>query len=254
MSEGEQQSKETFKVRDVGSDGGSKWRVYTALMTGERGFWALLKYEIIVSFIGAVPGALGLALRKMLYPKVLGHVGRGVAFGRNVVIRHGKKIRIGDNVIVDDNCVLDAKGDDDSGIAIGDNVFVGRNTIVYCKGGTIVLGNNVNIGVNCDIYAKNHVAIGDNTMIAAYCYIMSGGQYDYASDVPFYEQNSFSRGETRIGEACWLGAKVVVQDAVSIGDRSVVGAGAVVTKHIPEACVAVGVPAQVVSKTRSDNE
>lgn len=254
MSEHEQKPKETFKVRDVGSGGGARWRTYTALMTGERSFWALVKYEFIVSFIGAVPGALGLALRKALFPKVLGHVGRGVVFGRNVTIRHGKKIRIGDNVIVDDNCVLDAKGDDDSGITIGDNAFVGRNTIVYCKGGTIILGNNVNVGVNCDIYAKNHVAIGDNTMIAAYCYIMSGGQYDYTSDVPFYEQNSVSRGETRIGEACWLGAKVVVQDAVSIGDRSVIGAGAVVTKSVPEYSVAVGVPAQVVSKTQSNKE
>ena len=58
-----------------------------------------------------VPGALGLALRKTLYPLLLGACGRGVVFGQNVVLRHPHKIRIGDNVVIDDNCLLDAKGD-----------------------------------------------------------------------------------------------------------------------------------------------
>ena len=58
-----------------------------------------------------VPGALGLALRKTLYPLLLGACGRNVVFGQNVVLRHPHKIRIGDNVVIDDNCLLDAKGD-----------------------------------------------------------------------------------------------------------------------------------------------
>jgi acetyltransferase-like isoleucine patch superfamily enzyme len=43
-----------------------------------------------------------------------------------------------------------------------------------------------------------------------------------------------------------LGAKVVVLDGVSVGERAVLGAGAVVTKNIPSHTVAVGVPAKVV--------
>ena len=148
-------------------------------------------------------------------------------------------------MIIDDNCVIDAKGESNAGIRIGNNVFIGRNTIVYCKDGEIEIGDNVNIGVNCVIYAKNKVVIGRHAMIAAYCYVMSGGQYDYASEVPFSKQDSFSRGETHIGESCWLGAKVVVQDAVKIGTRSVIGAGAVVTRDIPRESVATGVPAKV---------
>ncbi|MEM1261945.1 MAG: DapH/DapD/GlmU-related protein [Pseudomonadota bacterium] len=239
------ESEESYKVRDIGKAGRSRWRTYTELMTGESRFFALLKYELIVSFFGAVPGALGLALRKTFYPSILGSVGKNVVFGRNVIIRHGSKINIGSDVIFDDNCVIDAKGGPDSRITIGNGVFVGRNTIVYTKGGEIEIGDNVNIGVNCDIYSKNRVSIGENTMVAAYCYIMSGGQYDYQSETPFYQQNSSSRGPTEIGNSCWLGAKVTVQDNVTIGARAVVGAGAVVTKNIPEASVAIGVPARV---------
>ncbi len=68
----------------------------------------------------AVPGALGLALRRTCYPWLLGRCGRNVVFGQNVVLRHPHKIRIGDNVVIDDNCLLDAKGDTNEGITIGE--------------------------------------------------------------------------------------------------------------------------------------
>ena len=89
-----------------------------------------------------VPGALGLALRKWLYPTLLGACGRNVIFGQNVVLRHPHKIRIGDNVMIDDQCLLDAKGTANAGITIGSGVFVGRNTILSCKNGDIVLGED----------------------------------------------------------------------------------------------------------------
>ncbi len=73
-------------------------------------------------------GALGLALRKALYPLLLGSCGRNVVFGQNVVLRHPHKIHIGSNVVVDDNCLLDAKGESNRGIRIGSGVFIGRNT------------------------------------------------------------------------------------------------------------------------------
>ena len=53
------------------------------------------KYELIVIVAQARAGALGLALRKMLYPRLLGSCGRNVVFGQNVVLRHPHKIHIG---------------------------------------------------------------------------------------------------------------------------------------------------------------
>ncbi|MBN1672979.1 MAG: hypothetical protein JXR37_18180 [Kiritimatiellae bacterium] len=55
-----------------------------------------------------------------------------------------------------------------------------------------------------------------------------------------------TKGPLTIGPNCWLGARVTVLDAANIGERCVIGAGAVVTKPIPPDSVAVGIPAKVV--------
>ena len=124
-----------------------------------------------------VPGALGFALRKLLYPSLLGACGRNVIFGQNVVLRHPHKIRIGDNVVIDDNCLLDAKGDSNQGITIGSGVFVGRNTILSCKNGDIEIEDGANIGFNCELFSASRVSVGRDTLLAAYCYLI-GGDHD----------------------------------------------------------------------------
>ena len=53
-----------------------------------------------------------------------------------------------------------------------------------------------------------------------------------------------------IGEDCWLGAGVIVCPGVTIGARSVIGAGSVVAKDIPADSMAVGNPARVIRKLR----
>ena len=55
-------------------------------------------------------------------------------------------------------------------------------------------------------------------------------------------------GWTRIGRATWVGIGATVRDRITIGERSIIGAGAVVVKDIPEGVVAYGVPAKVVSE------
>src|SRR5918993_6024487 len=117
----------------------SKRQRYADLVVGEAGLWPLIRYELVMLLSSWVPGALGLFLRSKLYPLILGAVGRNVAFGQNVVLRHPRKIVIGDNVVVDDQCCLDAKGTDNRGIVVGNGVFVGRNTILSCKNGDIIV-------------------------------------------------------------------------------------------------------------------
>ena len=102
---------------------------YQDLALGSDSVWYLLKYELIMLFSSWVPGALGLVMRKFLYPFVLGSVGRNVVFGQGVTIRHGLKIHIGDGVIVDDGAVLDAKGGANKGIQIGANT-IDRKSVV----------------------------------------------------------------------------------------------------------------------------
>src|SRR5438105_9815302 len=117
---------------------------YQDLVVGSRDLGRLILYELVVTFTSWVPGALGLALRRVAYPWVLGAVGRNVVFGQGVVLRHPAKIQIGNDVTIDDHVVLDAKGKANRGITIGHGVFVGRGTILSCKDGDIVLEDEVN--------------------------------------------------------------------------------------------------------------
>jgi acetyltransferase-like isoleucine patch superfamily enzyme len=230
---------------------GSAREKYSALIVGRPGLGALLKYELVVLAAQAVPGALGLALRKVLYPYLLGSCGRNVVFGQNVVLRHPHKIRIGDDVVIDDNCLLDAKGEGNEGIRIGSGVFVGRNTILSCKNGDIELGDGANVGFNCEIFSASRVVVGADTLLAAYVYLMAG-EHDFGDrEKPVIDQARRSVGIT-VGAGAWIGAGARVLDAVTIGDRAVVGTSAVVRGDVPPGATAVGIPARVLPKTGSE--
>jgi acetyltransferase-like isoleucine patch superfamily enzyme len=229
------------------SPGQSAREKYAALVVGRPGWGALLQYELVQQISQNVAGAVGLALRKVMFPWLLGACGRNVIFGQNVVLRHPHKIRIGDNVVIDDNCLLDAKGDANGGIAIGSGVFIGRNTILSCKNGDIELADGANIGFNCEIFSASRVSIGRDTLLAAYCYII-GGDHDFSeASEAILAQGRRSAG-VWVGAGAWLGAGAKILDGVTIGDRAIIGAGAVVRDAVPEAAVAVGVPARVIGQ------
>jgi acetyltransferase-like isoleucine patch superfamily enzyme len=218
---------------------------YSALVVGKPGWAALLRYELAVMLSHSVPGALGLALRRVFYPMLLGACGRGVVFGHQVTLRHPHKIRVGSDVVVDDHCLIDAKGDHNSGISIGNGVFIGRNSILSCKNGAIDIGDGANIGFNCEIFSAGRVTVGANVLIAAYCYLI-GGDHDFSDETrPVLHQGRKARGVT-IGEGAWLGAGAKILDGVCIGSGAIIGAGAVVRESVPDRAIAVGVPARIV--------
>jgi acetyltransferase-like isoleucine patch superfamily enzyme len=227
----------------------SKAARYADLVVGERGWWALVRHELVMLAASWVPGALGLALRAWLYPWLLGACGRNVSFGANVVLRHPGKIRIGDDVAIDDGCVLDAKGTGNAGIRIGSRVFLGRNTLLACKEGDIVLEDGVNVSYNCTIFSASLVRVGAETLLAAYCYLVGGGHDFDRVDVPVVHQGRPSRGIT-VGPAGWLGAGAIVLDGVTIGPSAIVGAHAVVTQDVPPFAIVAGAPARVVRDRR----
>ena len=219
---------------------------YTELVIGRPGIGALLKYEFIVTLAQPRAGALGLALRKALYPWLLGSCGRNVVFGQNVVLRHPHKIHIGSNVVVDDNCLIDAKGETNRGIRIGDGVFIGRNTILSCKNGDIELGDGANIGFNCEVFSASRVTIGRSVLMAAYGYVI-GGDHDFSDPAKAVLAQSRTSAGVVIGDGVWMGAGAKILDGVEIGALAVIGAGAVVRENVPASAIAVGIPARVVA-------
>ena len=213
---------------------------YKDIFVGRRGPIAFLQYELL-TWLSSVSGALGYALRKALYPSMLGEVGKGAVFGRYLTFRHPHKIHIGAGVVIDDFAVLDAKGEENDGISVGENAYIGRNAILSCKEGSIRLGDCTNVSANCTLLSETEITLGRYCFLAGNCYLVAGGNHSF-TDVskPIMLQPSLAKGGIHIGDDVWLGAGVIVLDGVTIGSHSVVGAGSVVSGPLPEYAFARG--------------
>ncbi len=236
----------------MGASGRSPLRKYQDLVIGNRRLGRLLLHELVVVLSSWVPGAVGLLLRKIMYPWLLGAVGRNVVFGQGVVLRHPRKIRLADDVAVDDLVLLDAKGTGNHGIDIGHGVFLGRGTILCCKDGDIVLGDHTNLGFHCEVFSGSRVTVGRHGLFAAYVYLVGGGHEFERADVAVIEQARSSKGIT-LGDNVWLGTGAKVLDGVRLGSNVVVGANGVVTSDLPDGAVAAGVPARIL-RTRDQTD
>jgi acetyltransferase-like isoleucine patch superfamily enzyme len=231
--------------------GKSSREKYAELVVGRPGMAALIKHELIVMLAQARSGAAGLAMRKALYPILLGSCGRNVVFGQNVVLRHPHKVHIGSNVVIDDNCLIDAKGETNRGIRIGDRVFIGRNSILSCKNGDIEVADGANIGFNCEVFSASRVTIGRMVLMAAYSYVI-GGDHDFSDPAKaILAQGRVSAGVS-IGDGVWIGAGAKILDGVDVGAHAVIGAAALVRESVASGAIAVGIPARVVG-SRSDS-
>ena len=125
---------------------------------------------------------------------------------------------------------------------MGNNCYITPN--FFCDYGcNIELGDGVYFNANCVILDCAKVTIGDNTFIGPNCQF-----YTPIHPIDYKTRNTFieSAKPISIGKNCWLGGSVIILPGVKIGDGSVIGAGAVVTKDIPENSVAVGNPAKII--------
>ena len=233
--------------RKMFDPGKSPSKLYREMVVGNQGWGRWLYYELVILLFGFLPGALGLALRHIFFKPLFGNVGRNVVFGRNLNIRQAQKIEIGDNVIIDDDCTLDGKGDSNQGISIGDYVTIGRFSSLVCKDADISIGSHVNIGTNVKIIAANQgkIKIGSSIDIGSGCHF-SGGSYDYSSTDLLPSSQRIETKGIILEDLTWVGAGVIILDGVVIGNKSIIGAGAVVTTDIPAMTIAAGVPAKVV--------
>ena len=115
----------------------------------------------------------------------------------------------------------------------------------YCDYGNLIFaGEGVFINFGAIILDGGGVYIGKKTLIAP-------GVHIYTAEHPL-DANDRAKWEmcrpVHIGERCWIGGDVTICPGVTIGDRTVIGAGSVVTRDIPSDCVAYGNPCRVAKK------
>jgi acetyltransferase-like isoleucine patch superfamily enzyme len=107
-------------------------------------------------------------------------------------------------------------------------------------------GSFLNMGVM--LAAQELVEIGEHCMLANGCFVSDASHRFDDPERPVTWQGFTSKGPTRVGANCWLGANVVVTSGVSIGERCVIGANSVVTADVPAFSVAAGAPAKVLRR------
>lgn len=134
-------------------------------------------------------------------------------------------------------------------ILINTNLILGENVTFYPDvmifgDGLIKIGNNVTIGNGTIIYSSKNagVYIGDNTQIAAQCYIID---MDHGTDKGTLIQNQENNSKSiNIGNDVWIAANCTILKGSNISDGAIIGAKSLVKGNIEENSIVVGIPAK----------
>ncbi len=135
----------------------------------------------------------------------------------------------------------------------GENVFL-QGPIFFDYGENTIIGDNTFINYNFTVLDSAYVRIGKNVFIGPNVSLMTANhalRYQ-ERNLTVNEDGSINDREfakaITIGDNCWLASNVTVIGGVKIGNGCVIGAGSVVTRDIPDNCLAVGNPCKVIRK------
>ena len=252
--------------------------VYKEQKTQPNSLWLYRKESILTALVEWIPRAPGIVLRNWLYRYLFAKIGSSVRIQSGVEFVQPRYIEIGNNVIIKRGVYLSSAATNktqvgNNSVCLEDQVNLGFGVLIntFGKDSQIYLRKQVILDRGVDIRAldQGHIEIGESTYIGPYtclagpgpikigksCLIGShsgiyGNNHNFTDpQQKIAEQGITCKGIT-IGDDCWLGTSVKVIDGVTIGQGSVIGAGAVVTKDIPPYSVAVGVPAKVISQRK----
>ncbi len=129
----------------------------------------------------------------------------------------------------------------------GKNVNVQKHTFFSH---TCQLGDNSGIGENSHLYGE--VIIGKDVMMGTQCLIYTQNHAFESLDVPMNQQGPQPANPVVIGDNVWIGGRVIILPGVHVGNGAIIGAGAVVTKNIPENAIVAGNPAKVIRFRRGE--
>ena len=146
-------------------------------------------------------------------------------------------------------------------ITIGSNSVVGRYSKLQCFDNfngvhyspCISIGDNCSLGQNVTIWSADTIIIEDNVTIASYCTLVNENHgIDVESNQCFRHQ-TLTTAPIVIRDGTWIGERCVILPGVTIGMKCVIGSGSIVTKSIPDYCMAVGNPARVIKRWDFDS-
>lgn len=167
---------------------------------------------------------------------------RNILFKRDIKINKWPIIKIHRNarILLGKNIILNS-----SNKSYHVNMFSPVKILCDKPNALINIGDNTRIHGSC-IHAFEKIEIGNNCLIAANCQIIDSNGHALEKNKRFSSQGFTS--PIKIGNNVWIGTGCIILPGVSIGDGSIVAAGSVVTKSIPENCIYGGNPAKFIRK------
>lgn len=128
--------------------------------------------------------------------------------------------------------------------------YAGKNIIIekgvrFGDGADVQIGDNSTIGVNFELFGPATFKIGSNVLIGPdVLFITVNHRFDRL-DIPIKAQGHNEPEEITVDDDVWIGARVIILPGVCIGRGSIIGAGSVVAKNVPEYAIVAGNPARV---------
>lgn len=118
----------------------------------------------------------------------------------------------------------------------------------FGNGAGIEIGSRSGIGIHCHV--PNDIKIGDCVLMGPYCHILNNTSHNYSrNDIPIIDQGvSKIKKRTIIGNDVWMGRQCLMVSGKTIGNHTIIGAGSVVCKDIPDNVVAAGNPIRIVKQ------
>lgn len=128
---------------------------------------------------------------------------------------------------------------------IGEGCYIEPPLHANWGGAFCHFGKNVYANFSLTLVDDTHIYVGDHTMFGPNVTVATAAHpVSPTLRKKMYQYNL----PVHIGKNCWIGSGAVILPGVNIGDRSIIGAGSVVTKDIPPDSVAVGNPCRVIRK------
>ena len=165
------------------------------------------------------------------------HLGKNVKFDRNAAIPMVGDITIGDNTWIC-GIINTFPHHSDCSVRIGDDCYIGDHSRIWA-GREVIIGNRVLIAHNVNIFDTTTHPIDKRIRYEHECIVKTSGMPTKLFDTVY-------EATVNIGDDVWIGCNALILRGVTIGEGSIVSAGAVVTKDVPPNCMVAGNPAKVV--------
>jgi acetyltransferase-like isoleucine patch superfamily enzyme len=150
-------------------------------------------------------------------------------------------------------------------IEIGENSHIRGDLVIFNYGGKIVIGNNSFLGEGSKIWSDNKIVIGNNVMISHNVniidtnshetnYLERNKSFKYLIEHGYFRENRsyIKSAPIIIEDNVWINLNAIILRGVRIGRGSIIGAGSIITKDIPEFTFWAGSPAKFISKVQSN--